>query len=40
MAEIQREQAGGTTQFLFKTTSQNDILDFFVDVQRKITNHL
>ena len=35
MAEIRREQAGGTTQFLFKKTWQNDILDFFVDVQRK-----
>lgn len=30
MAEIRREQAGGTTQFLFKKTWQNDILDFFV----------
>lgn len=40
MAEIRREQAGGTTQFLFKKTWQNDILDFFVDVQRKKTNHL
>lgn len=30
MAEIRREQAGGTTQFLFKKTWQHDILDFFV----------